>query len=131
MRLLNARNSITGGVMDECKDCNQLIDDSIKINLWDDYYDDGYVPDGTVTESNLTIEDSKVDDTDKFKIIRAIKEILSKDEKLINGMLLYVDNCRLRFYGITHKHRKEILLPFLQKIYLSYNGRKITFISES
>lgn len=124
-------NQVIGGVMVGSNDSNQVIDDSIKINLWDDYYDDGYVPDGNVTESNFTIEDSKIDDSDKIKIIRGIKEILSKDEKLIHGILLYLDDVKLRLYGITHKHRKEILLPFLQKIQLSYNGREIKFISES
>lgn len=36
--------------------------EKIEVNFWDDFYDDGYVPDGKVTETFAYIEDSSIPD---------------------------------------------------------------------
>jgi hypothetical protein len=56
--------------------------DKINVNFWDDFHDDGYVPEGEVTESFAVIEDKLIPDIECYKLLNALLEHI-----LDNGLL--------------------------------------------
>jgi hypothetical protein len=45
--------------------------DKINVNFWDDFHDDGYVPEGEVTESFAVIEDNRIPDIECYKLLNS------------------------------------------------------------
>ena len=117
------------------------------INIWDDYYEDGYVPDGELQETYAYVETSKVKQ-DKQKVYLEELMRLIVDQKLLpetvemtivdydsatkypnligteSAYLLY-RRWELRFKHLTHELR-ENLVEKLQK----YSSRFVVY-SES
>lgn len=62
----------------------------IPINIWSDFYDDGYVPDGEVTESYIYIEDSDIE-LDKQKEYLEFLYNYIKNNLNINGVKIWIE----------------------------------------
>lgn len=102
----------------------------IGYNIWDDYYDDGFVPQGEVQETHGYVEEFDVL-TEKDK---------SAIGDLIHAFLLTLDltgvevtkggNGDIRFKHMTHE-RREKLVKELKASGLKYNDTPIKFYSES
>lgn len=58
----------------------------IPINIWDDYYDDGYVPSDEIQETYIYVEDHKMPLDERKKhledFLEIIKDMVDKDVKL-------------------------------------------------
>jgi hypothetical protein len=126
-------------------------DKSINVNIWDDYHDDGYVPEGEIQETYAYIE-SDVEDEDCKNVLELVKksiEQLAKPEWSLNLYLNYYDSAKihpnlvgtehecflykrwqLEMKNITHEAR-EYLVEFLQKQNLKYQGTLLSIYSES
>ena len=114
----------------QCKKTN-----AIPINIWDDYYDDGFIPKGKRQETDMRITDGGF-----------YPEYGSKFKKLamsyLYTFLLYLENgfqCQFAHLNsvqiiyirdLTHKNREK-LVNFLKKAKLSYKGVPFLFYSES
>lgn len=102
---------------------------SIPINIWDDYYDDGYVPDGKIQATYAYIEEYDVlTDEDKEPIIQVFYDYL----KTLNleGVELNTDGCLVFFKHLTHR-RREKLVEELEQSKLQHEGIPFGFYSES
>jgi hypothetical protein len=74
------------------------------INIWDDYYEDGYIPDGEIQESYIYVEDSDIS-LDKRK------EVLEHLMKYIETYFISVNadtKMYLYFYDSKVKYPKLI-----------------------
>lgn len=102
----------------------------IGYNIWDDYHDDGFVPQGEIQETHGYVEEF---------------DVLTGDDKnaigdLIHAFLLTLDltgvevknggNGDIAFKHLTHE-RREKLVDELEKSGLKYNDTPINFYSES
>lgn len=102
----------------------------IPFNIWDDYWDDGYVPKGKVQETYGYIEEyNTLTDEDKFPIVKLIYEYIMKELDM-NGVKVELKGININFTNLTHV-RREYMMEKLKKCGLEYNGTPIAFYSES
>lgn len=123
----------------------------IPINIWDDYYEDGYVPEGDIQETYMYVEDTGIAElickcTLEY-IAEYILHILKVDD--IQIKLSYYDSAKiypnlvgtenepmlfkrweLRLFNLTHK-RREKLVKELNNGMLDFNNIPLEFYSES
>ena len=104
----------------------------INVNIWDDYYEDGYVPEGEVQTTHMYVEESldnvSLDNTHKylFQIMTYInkhslvpsnvemKLILHDPHKLYPNLaektgMKFDKQWRLIFTHLTHKNREDLV----------------------
>jgi hypothetical protein len=127
---------------------HQQKDKIIHINLWDDYYEDGYIPEGEKQETHMYVEESKFPLIDEKKVLYKVLDFIKKNipksveaklklqifsERYPNlkdsGMNL-PDQWRIEFIGLTHALREK-LLDSLKKSGLKYEDQLLYFYSES
>lgn len=127
--------------------------DSININIWDDYCDDGYVPDGEIQQTYAYIEgsikDKEEDCKNVLELLKTHIERLAKPEWSLELYLNYHDSTKiypslvgtehewclykrwqLEIKHLTHKAR-EYLVDTLKKEQLNYLGQPLDIYSES
>lgn len=123
----------------------------IPINIWDDFYDDGYVPEGEVTKSFVYVEDTDIShdkrkeyleifleylnnnlNTDGMKIWLSLFEGKKKYPNLVGtDMEQYLyDRWEIRIEGITHKMLHE-WMDTLKDVKLEADNIPFRFYSES
>lgn len=124
--------------------------DYIPVNIWDDFYEDGYVPVGEVQSTYMYIETSNVTLEDKEQCLLLIKKYIEDNNILKNTKLsmVYFDSAikypkvalempsmvfkrwELHLNPLTHKDLDH-LLECLQKSGLKFNSIPMDFYSES
>jgi hypothetical protein len=123
----------------------------IDINIWDDYYEDGFIPEGKFQETYIYIEEEDFSDEDNKECLSIIlKYIETKlDLKNVDIFLYYYDSRTLypeniekmheslilkrweiRLKHLTHK-RKEQLMGELNRAGLFFKNSFLNFYSES
>lgn len=126
-------------------------DKEIPINIWDDYYEDGYVPEGEVQETYVYVEDYEilVEDTERYLnfLLEFIKSKLKFNEvemylEFYDSRKKYPDinekdnpnfhysRWEIVMKNITHKRREE-LVKLLMEANLEFEGHKFRIYSES
>jgi hypothetical protein len=121
----------------------------IGINIWDDFYEDGYIPEGKIQETYLYVEE-ELCDQDKFLILSHImlyietilesktqRELFFYDSALKYPKLVGTENeyllfkrWEIRFKNITHQ-QVDNLVEELNKAEIKYKGEQLEFYSES
>ena len=103
---------------------------TIPFNIWDDYWDDGYVPKGKIQETHGYIEeyDSLTDD-DKRPIIKVIYNYIKKELDM-TGVTMTLGDTEIGFKNLTHA-RREYMMERLKDCGLKYKDTPIDFYSES
>jgi hypothetical protein len=129
----------------------KMSNNSISVNIWDDYHDDGYVPEGKIQETYAYIE-SDLEDEDCKNVLELIKENIEqivKPEWSLEMYLNYYDSAKvypnlvgteheyclykrwqLQMKHLTHEAR-EYLVEVLQTRKLQYMGKSLKIYSES
>lgn len=124
---------------------------SIGINIWDDYYDDGYVPEGE-NQSTYAYVEAKLSDEDCKNLLESFKlklESLSSLDKEIKLTLNYYDSAekypnlvgtehawclykrwQLEFSHLTHELREQVVED-LKTWNFKYQGQDVEVYSES
>lgn len=104
--------------------------DYIPFNIWDDYWDDGYVPAGKVQETHGYIEEyDTLTDKQKVPIIKVIYDYIVNNLDM-TGVKVEISGIDIHFTNLTHV-RREYMMEKLEKCKLKYNGVPIHFYSES
>jgi len=116
----------------------------IPVNIWDDYYDDGYVPKGEVQKTYVYVEEPEISNDDEKKYLKYILTYIEINKLLSSNVVMYLakrngkvfdnivfaDRWEINFIHFTHKEREK-LLKNLQDANLSYDGIPFKFYSES
>lgn len=123
----------------------------ININIWDDYHDDGYVPEGEKQETYAYVEcDLNHDDCKKvLELIKKEIEQVAQPSLNLELSVEFYDSSKvypnlvgteheyclykrwqLEIKNLTHEAREELVEQFKQKK-LSYSGIPIVVYSES
>lgn len=131
-------------------DFNESLLEDITININDDFYDDGYVPDGEIQKTNGYVLSSELPDKEVFKMLNSfIKHI--ENEKILpssvdvnivfhdstNKFPMLIEEHEYSLYkrweiifeNITHKDLEAMLDNI--KGFKTRNGKEIEIISES
>lgn len=124
---------------------------TIPINVWDDYWDDGYVPEGELQETFAYVEDYDISLEEKGKILLYLMNfiyenielqgtemsIFIEDDRKKYAKLIGTENefmlkkrYKLQFKNLTHKQR-EALVKILQERNLMFEGKEVVIYSES
>lgn len=123
----------------------------IPVNIWDDYHDDGYVPEGEIQETYAYVESNLEDEECKNVLILLKEKIehLTSENSDLTMNINYYDSAKvypnlvgteyeyslykrwqLEMKNITHETR-ESLVEELKKEVLEHKGIKIKVYSES
>jgi hypothetical protein len=123
----------------------------IGINIWDDFYDDGHIPEGEIQETYIYVEEHGLSQEDKKLILQHVIWYIEFDALLDNKTQmelayfntevkypnLSADNYHLHFTrweirlkNITHQ-QVENLVEELNKAELKYKEEQFEFYSES
>jgi hypothetical protein len=124
---------------------------TINVNIWDDYHDDGYVPEGEIQETYAYIE-SDISDDDCKNVLELVKNTIEKfikPEWHLDMELQYYDSAKvypnlvgtehaaflykrwqLEMKNISHENR-EYLVDILSKAKLKYADNLLVIYSES
>jgi hypothetical protein len=125
---------------------------TIPVNIWDDYYDDGYEDEGEVQETYAYVETDEVSEEDCQAILvllnKTIEKLLKPSSKVQREVVFYdsakdypnligtehehflFKRWQLNFTYLTHRER-EALVEDLEKQNLSYNNIPLKIYSES
>lgn len=125
----------------------------IPINIWDDFYDDGYVPEGEIQETYAYVEDSDIPEDNRKQLLDAvfdyINDFLKIKEDGVEVEMFYYDShkkypnlvgtehewCLFKRWQINFKHltheRLNKLVDELNDAKFEIEGVPFNFYSES
>lgn len=103
----------------------------VNINIWDDYYDDGYVPDGKIQETRIYVEQDVSQDF-KEEVLSFFYEYLKNNFKEeLNSVEISYGGDEIYLKHFTHKKRYEIMNK-IEKSKIFFKDRyRLNIYSES
>jgi hypothetical protein len=101
---------------------------SISINIWDDFYDDGHVPEGKSQSTSARVEGDTDDETAE-KGMKCLYDFI-KDLPILAEVQMTLNGDRIYFKNLTHKILDE-LMSLLDKKTLTIEGYRLRIYSES
>jgi hypothetical protein len=123
----------------------------IPINIWDDFYDDGYVPEGEKLETYIYVEDSDIPQEKRKEYLEILLEYINKNLN-INGIKLWMelyesrkkypnligtehermffDRWEIKLEGLTHERLYE-WMKVLENVDIKVDGIPFHIYSES
>ena len=129
-----------------------MIDKTIPINIWDDYYEDGYVPEGKIQETYIYVEDNEIPHIKRKEYLEKILQYMNENLNLegINLSMHFYDSAKeypefaknpeyenllfkrwkIKVEHLTHK-RLSKLVEELNEANLSADGVPFQIYSES
>lgn len=123
----------------------------IPINIWDDYYEEGYIPEGEIQETYIYVEDSDLSNDLIKKCLEILLDYMNNNLKLdgVKMWLEYFDSkvkypsligseyekyaferWEIKVQHLTHE-RREKLVKELEKANLEIDGIPFEIYSES
>lgn len=124
----------------------------IPINIWDDFYDDGHIPEGEKLETYIYVEDSDIPhekrkqylevlldfinknmDTSGIKLRMELYESRKKYPNLVGNPeseKMFFDRWEIKLEGLTHKRLDEWMRKF-KNANISADGIPFHIYSES
>jgi hypothetical protein len=123
----------------------------IPINIWDDYHEDGYIPEGKIQETYMYVEDTDISHEARHNILKAFMRYISSkfdltgvilsldyyDSKLKYPNLVGTENewCLFERWQINVKHltheKREEIVKCLKDVNLKILDIPIVVYSES
>ena len=110
---------------------------TIPVNIWDDYCDDGHVPEGEKQETYAYIESSEIPEAEQEKIMKVIYDYLVTHRTLLDlprELEIKLSGIHIDFVNLTHFCRERLVPRLAELDYgsgLMYYGTPIHFYSES
>ena len=123
---------------------------TISINIWDDFYDDGFVPDGEIQSTYAYVESSDVPGAESYKILTNFIDFISNNNLLpdsVDVSISFHDSShdyaslvmeheytlykrwQINFKGITHAALDELVAQ--SKSFDKFNDVPVDIYSES
>lgn len=126
--------------------------EKIHVNIWDDYHDDGFVPEGEVQETYAYVEGGDLADDDNRAVLaqlqQTIESMKATDSALVccvqwydsaavypnlvgteHERLLY-KRWQLQLTNLPHREREQLVANLVSR-QLRYNDRPVVIYSES
>lgn len=123
----------------------------IPINIWDDFYDDGYVPEGEKLETYIYVEDSDMSQEKRKECLDTLLDYINKNLNT-NGIKLWMelyesrkkypnligtehesmffDRWEIKLEGLTHERLHE-WMGVLENVDIKVDGIPFHIYSES
>lgn len=123
----------------------------IPINIWDDFYDDGYVPEGEKLETYIYVEDSDMSQEKRKQCLETLLDYINKNLNT-NGIKLWMelyesrkkypnligteyectffDRWEIKLEGLTHERLHE-WMKVLENADIKVDGIPFHIYSES
>jgi hypothetical protein len=123
------------------------------INIWDDYYEDGYVPENEIQETYIYVEDSELYLEERKDVLEILLDFMQNESKFIDDNVklwmnfydskekyptlcdseyenLHFQRWEIRVENLSHENRYK-LVDELNDADLSLNGVPFNIYSES
>ena len=133
----------------ECKNQNLR---NIPINIWDDFYDDGYVPEGEKLETYIYVEDTDIPQEKRKKYLEILLEYINKNLNTDGVKLwlelyesrkkypnlvgnpeaekMFFDRWEIKVEGLTHR-RLDTWMKVLENVHIESDGVPFYIYSSS
>lgn len=108
--------------------------ETIPINIWDDFYDDGYVPEGKKQETKIYIESGEIDEESKHKILKFFLEHIlriHKETNILEGVSFELSGDEIWIENITHKQLDSLMQELEHGGHIFYEKKLLNIYSES
>lgn len=103
----------------------------IHLNIWDDFYEDDYVPEGEKQETHAYIEDYFFSDDEKELLMMCFHGYLVENFKEeLDGVKVIDGGSEIYFENLTHRKLWDIMKK-LEAIELTFGGIPYNIYSES
>ena len=112
----------------------------ISVNIWDDYYEDGYVPDGETLETFIYVEDTNFSQNERENFLLYLKEKIDSHKLPIDTKMAIYDtkieypNLDFDELQMQHWKRPEIRVYNMEELKLDnleIDNKKFNIYSES
>lgn len=124
----------------------------ININIWDDYHEDGYVPEGEIQETYAYVDGGGFTDDDVRMILLELQQSIGMVRTTASALQLSIEwydsavvypnlvgteheHCLYKRWQLQMKHlphrEREDLIEALNGLHLDYKGTPIFVYSES
>lgn len=101
----------------------------IPVNIWDDFYEDGSVPEGKLQTTYAYIEEyDEITDEEKTPMMKVVYDFILTLN--MPNVIVENDGGEISFTNLTHVKLDELILD-LRNANLKYNGIPFSFYSES
>lgn len=101
----------------------------IPVNVWDDFWGDGCIPEGEIQSTHAYIEEyDKITDEQKVPMMRVVYDFIKTLD--MPGVEIDDGDGEIYFKHLTHE-RLDRLMQELEESKLAYNGIPFDFYSES
>ncbi len=103
----------------------------INLNIWDDFYDDNYVPDGKIQKTHAYIEDNNfTSDEEELLMFCFYGYLVENFKDELEGVKVIDGGDEVYFENITHK-KLDGIMTRLESIELTFGGIPYNIYSES
>jgi len=125
---------------------------NIPINIWDDFYDDGYVPEGEKLETYIYVEDTDISQEKRKKYLETLLEYINKNLNTDGVKLwlelyesrkkypnlvgnpeaekMFFDRWEIKVEGLTHRRLHE-WMKVLENVHIEADGLPFYIYSSS
>jgi len=90
---------------------NMIEEKYFPINIWDDFYDDGYVPEGEKLETYIYVEDSDISHEKRKKCLEVLLDYINQNLN-VEGIKLWME-----FYESKKKYPNLVGNPEAEKTF--------------
>ena len=126
--------------------------DSIPINIWDDYYEDGYVPKDEIQKTYIYVEDSDLSLEFRKECLEFLLDYINK-HIVLKGVKMWIelyesrkqypnligtehekymfDRWEIKVENMTHRQREVLVEMLNETVDLTANGIPFNIYSES
>jgi hypothetical protein len=125
------------------------MENTIPVNIWDDYYEDGYIPEGEIQNTYMYVENMNIPHIKTMRYLSYLKEWIANNILYLDGVNMFFkfydsrkkypnindptfhfSRSEIRFEHLTHEKREQ-LVQDLQNAKLSIDGLDFNIYSES
>lgn len=105
----------------------------IPINIWDDFYEDDFVPEGEKQETHIYVEDCDIPKVNQKEYLEVLLEYINKNLDT-NGVILTIETVyeewQIKVEGLTHAKLYE-WMEVLGSADIKVDGIPFSIYSES
>ena len=91
--------------------------DSISVNIWDDYYDDGYVPNGEIQSTYIYVEDEDMPLEERKECLEFLLNYINDNIKL-RGVKMWIElyDSKKEYPNLIGNAEAEKILNFIKPL---------------
>jgi hypothetical protein len=112
VKLLGIIELLSGYIMEMINEEDEKYE--IPVNIWDDYYEEGYIPDGKIQETYIYVEDDKIPLLTRKKYLEYLLDWINKNITYLDGVKMWVElyDSKIKYPEMTAEKCDAVGMPY-------------------